>query len=419
MEDEVKYRVFEKNARRHFGPQYLTVGETTVQWIFSIPEPNAVGTLDEHNNGIASVTFGNYGTEPECKVIAQDFSEIVYGPFIYRFSPNFSEDTIAYSKIKAAVIANVKTGDTFHVGCGLPMDGYMLGIHFLDPQNNLFVVVKSIKDSNTWRNDYLHVMKFEKEQHEDQQLVDTDWVMHIGKTNKISPDFPLYNTWFVHNHKLFVYDCDKTYRDRILCTDGRQSLTHPFSEIYNVNSNSIGKIKDIAIHPTLPFGVMIEERSSSDVLHGLIVLRWDTKDPDEQISGYNTMFESLAPLFGLEAMSLAYSSFSPCGNWYVVGCIAPDNPKNPHFIALPVDPEHPDLLVREDIVILGQVKGMTSLAWTSNPTSYVVSNGEQLHKWDLEELPNARVFAMPGEDDGGKKNASVFRRIGGVFGGKK
>jgi hypothetical protein len=48
MEDEVKYYVFVKNGRQHFDPQYLTVGETTVKWIFSIPESNTVGTLDEH-----------------------------------------------------------------------------------------------------------------------------------------------------------------------------------------------------------------------------------------------------------------------------------------------------------------------------------------------------------------------------------
>jgi hypothetical protein len=135
------------------------------------------------------------------------------------------------------------------------------------------------------------------------------------------------------------------------------------------------------------------------------------------------MFDSLAQLFGLgEGMALAYSSFSPCGNWYVVGCIAPDvapaKPQNPYFIAFPVDPEHPDLLVREDIVILGQVKNMTSLAWTSEPTSYVVSNGEFLQKWDLEELPNARVFVMPGEEDEDKKTP-FLKRIRGLFGGKK
>jgi hypothetical protein len=414
MEDEVKYYVFVKNGRQHFDPQYLTVGETTVQWIFSIPEPNAVGTLDEHSNGIVSMTFGDYGVEPECKVITQDFSEVVYGPFIYRFTPNFSEDTIAYSTSLSAVVANIKTGEAFHAGCGLSMDDFMLGIRFFNPQDNSFVILKSIDEGGSGWENYLHVVKLE-----DQQFVDTNWVMYIGKTNKISPDFPLYNTWLVHNHKLFVLDCEQVYLKQILCTDGRQSVVHPFSEIYTTNFNRIGKVKDIAIHPKLPFGVMIEERIGSNIFHGLVIVRWDTDNTDKQIVMLGKMFDSLALLFGLESMALAYSSFSPCGNWYVVGCIAPDDPKNPHFIAFPVGPEHPDFLDSDDIVILGQVKNMTSLAWTSEPTAYVVSNGELLHKWDLDELANARVFVMPGESDREGTKKSVFKRIGGLFGGRK
>jgi hypothetical protein len=38
-----------------------------------------------------------------------------------------------------------------------------------------------------------------------------------------------------------------------------------------------------------------------------------------------------------------------------------------------------------------------------------------LHKWDLDELPNARVFEIPDEDwERGK--ASVFKKIAGWFG---
>jgi hypothetical protein len=142
------------------------------------------------------------------------------------------------------------------------MDDFIFGIRFLAPQNNLFVVIKSIYDDRNKWDDSLHVVKLKG-----QEFIGTGWTMHLGKTRLISSDFPLYHTWLVHNKNL-----------------------------------------------------------------------------------------------------------------------------------------------------LGQVKNMTSLAWTSEPTSYVVSNGELLHKWDLDELPNARVFVMPGDDD--EKEKSVFRRIGNLFGGK-
>ncbi|MDR2971644.1 MAG: hypothetical protein LBU83_06940 [Bacteroidales bacterium] len=411
MEDGVKYYIFVKEGHRHFTPQYFSSGMTSIEWIFPIPEANAIGTLDGHNNGIAVIIFGDYGVEPKCKVVAKDYEDRIYDLFYYRFSPNYTNDTITYSQNRVAVIANLKTNEAFYARSDLSTNDYMLGIRFLDPKENTFVIAKSIKESNGRWGDYLHIVKLE-----DQELVEAGWSMKIGETYRISPNFPLYSTWLVHNQKLFVLD-----RDQIICTDGQQSISHPFSEIYNANSKRIGKIEDIAIHPHLPFGVMVEKRVSSTVLHGLVIIRWDTDDADEQVSGYSKIFEPLAPLFGLKIMALAYQSFSPCGKWYVVGCIAPDGPKNPYFIALPVDQEHPDLLDRDGIIILGQVKNMTSLAWTSDPTAYVVSNGELLHKWDLDELSNARVFVMPGEDDDEVvvKKASVFKRISGLFGGKK
>jgi hypothetical protein len=60
-------------------------------------------------------------------------------------------------------------------------------------------------------------------------------------------------------------------------------------------------------------------------------------------------------------------------------------------------------------------RGLTSIAWTHEPMSYVVSDGELLYKWDLDELPNARVFEIPDEDVGREK-ASVFKKIAGWFG---
>jgi hypothetical protein len=50
IEEEIKYYVFIKNGHRHFAPQYLFAGATTVQWIFPISEPNA-RVFDEPEDG--------------------------------------------------------------------------------------------------------------------------------------------------------------------------------------------------------------------------------------------------------------------------------------------------------------------------------------------------------------------------------
>jgi len=419
VEDEITYYVFLKDRRRHFAPQYLSAGATTVQWIFPIPEPNAVGTLDKQSNGLALMKFDGFGNDPECKVIAQYFSKTVCGSeFDYRFSPNFSEDTIAYSKTRIVVVANVKTGEAFHAGCDLSMDDYLLGIRFLDPQDGLFVVVKSVcNDAGGWQ-DYLQVVKLDG-----QWFVDTAWSMKIGETKYISPDFPLYHHWFVHDRKLFVYD--KEWH-KIACTDGKVSVQHPLPAVFNANAKLFGAVKDIAVHPTLPFGVIIEENIYG--IHDLVVIRWDITNPKkqgEQVLSFSQDLGALMSLFGVNRVTLAYSSFSPDGNWYVVGLVGHedrgDAPPSTHFVAIPVvpvDKEHPYFLDTDNLVILGTVVGLTSIAWTHEPTSYAVSNGELLHKWDLDELPNARVFEVP-EDGAGEGKASIWGKIGRLLGSGK
>jgi hypothetical protein len=413
MENTMMYYAFVRNGHRHFDPQYLSVEMTTTKWIFPIPMANAVGTLDEHSNAIVSMTFSDYGSEPKCKVIAQNFSKMVYGQFDYRFSQNFSKETIAYSSNQCVVIANTENGKAFYARCGLSIDDYILGARFLDTQKNLFVIVKSIDEGGNGWNDYLHIAELNG-----RKLVDTSWAMNFGVTKHISSYPPLYNTWYVHDCKLFVYD-----HGQVLCTDGYQSVSHPFSETFNANATRFGTVKDLAIHPKLPFGVIIEE--SAPKTHDLVVLRWDIPDPKKkgkQVIAFGQTLEPLKSLFNMDHMTLAYPSFSPDGNWYIIGCIDGSipqyEPQSPYFVAIPVTPvdkEHSYFLDIDNLVVLGQVPGMTSIAWTSEPTSYVVSNGELLHKWDLDELPKARVFVVPGDDEE-QKTVSIPRKIARLFG---
>jgi len=393
---DMAYHIFVIDGRKHFAPQMIAAGETTLQWIFPVPEPNAVGTLDGHSNGIVFLKFGGFMAEPESKVVAKDFSKEVYGSFDYRFSPNFSDNAVVYSKTRIAVVANVKTGEAFHANCGLSMNDYLLGIRFLDPQKNLFAIVKAIDEGNNGWETYLHTAKLEG-----QKLVDAEWSIKLETTRRISPDFPLYNTWFVHDKKLFVYN-----GGQIVCTDGDKPASHPFPETFNANSKRFGSVKDIAIHPNLPFGVIIDENGPKKA-HDIIVLRWDAADlkkSEERIISLGEELEQLKNVFDMlstDRMALAYQSFSPDGKWYVVGCIAGNEFKKPFFIAIPVisgGKERDGFLDVRNTAILGQVKNMTSIAWTYEPTSYIVSDGELLRKWDLNELPDARVFVAPVEE---------------------
>ncbi|MDR2693796.1 MAG: hypothetical protein LBB74_06230 [Chitinispirillales bacterium] len=357
-EEEIKHYVFVKNGRVHYAPQAISSGETAIHWIFPVPEPAAVGTLDDNSNGIVLVKFGDYGKLPENTVVVKDYGDSVYDMYHYRFSPNYADDTIAYTQNQVAVIADVKIGEAFYVRCGLSPNDCLLGIRFLDPQDKLFVIAKAIKGGKPKKDSYLYVVKLEG-----QNFIDTGWSMYTGKIDDdaISPHFPLYHTWQVHDRKLFVYDKE---RRKIVCTDGKESVSHPFSEIFNANAKLFHIVKDIAIHPNLPFVVIIEENIYGT--HDLVVLRWDiasSKEKAKQILSFGPILEELLALFGLKRLALAYQSFSPDGNWYVVGYVGRavgNESRSPHFVAIPVvlvDKKHPDFLDTDNLVVLGQVAG--------------------------------------------------------------
>jgi hypothetical protein len=102
--EEIKQYVFIKKGYRHYAPQYLSSGETTIQWIFPMPEPNAVGALDDNSNGIVFVKFGDYGKLPESTVVAKDYVDNVYDLHNYCFCQNYADDTIAYTQNQVAVL---------------------------------------------------------------------------------------------------------------------------------------------------------------------------------------------------------------------------------------------------------------------------------------------------------------------------
>jgi hypothetical protein len=363
--DEITYYLFVKKDYRYFDPQYLSTNMPTVKWIFPVPESNAVGALDEYNNGIMFIKFGNYGEDTENKIVVQNHDKRIDIRFYCQFSSNYTNDTIIYSQNHAVSIINVKTAEVFFAEIVSSVEDYISEICFLYPPNNLFVIVKSIDRDNDSGilDDYLHIAMLDG-----QQFVDTGWSMYLGETDDddISPHFPLYHTWQVHDRKLFVYDQE---RRKIVCTDGKQSVAHPFLEVFNANAKLFYIVKDIAIHPNLPFGVIIEENIYGT--HELVVLRWDIANPkkqDERVLSFGSILEELPPLFGLKRLTLVYQSFSPDGNWYVVGFVGGpvgNESRSPHFVAIPVTPvdkEHPYFIDIEHLVVLGQVAGLTPIA---------------------------------------------------------
>ena len=440
LEEEVRPKrdVIFKNGYRHFDPELLSPWASK-KYIFPVPQPNAVGTVDEYRNGITFIEFDGGKREPETRVIAQNFSKSVYGQFDYRFSPNFSDDMIVYSKTRVAVIANVKTGEAFHAGFRLTSDDYMLGIRFLDPENNLLVVVKTIEKPTNYV-DNLHIARIDGK-----RLVDLGEIMpHVDQCGGITPySFQSYNNWLVHDRKILAYDAYNT--KNMLCFNALEKITHPFAEVFNRNKDKVHELRDFVVHPTLPLGFAVESHyqdwtslpkkerdlffKTPFVLSNHLI-RWNTDDPDEQFTTISPMLLPLASLFDVKHLAFAYPSFSPDGKWLVLGCFKYNLFRSPYFIAIPVDSENPSFLNVEKLVVLGQVSQLTSIAWSTAPTSLVVADGYTLYKWNLEEIDSARVITVPAPDSGNglgmsdgsenenekkKENVGIIKRIVSLF----
>jgi hypothetical protein len=408
-----KKDIFVKNGFRHFDGDYVWYSERP-QWIFPVPTPNAVGALGSYANGIMLIKFGGNGKNTEIRIIAEDFIRRVYGNFVYRFSPNFSDDMIVYSQTRFAVIANLKTGEAFHANFNISTDDFMLGIRFLDPQNNLFVVAKAVDSgfNDPWIEN-LHIAKLDGE-----KLIDLGEVIPRVNLTRRPQSLSPGNKWIVHNRTLFVYSNDNRFDSKkMLCFDGLQKTTHPFADILNRNIDIIGNIGDIidfTIHPELPFGLNVAENG-----HSLILIRWDTDELDKQFAFVHSKLPPLSYLLKInnESLTFTYLGFSPDGKWFVISFNR--RHAEPYFVAIPVDGKHPGFLIWDELVILGNPgHKFTSLAWSTAPTAFVASDGDALYKWELGELRNARIIVIPEGDDCGEeteKRGSIFRRIGRLF----
>jgi hypothetical protein len=410
-----KYDIFVRNGYRHFDGDYVWYSEYP-QWIFPVPEPNAVGGIGGYCNGIMLIKFGGSKKETEVKVIAENFSEEVYGNYTYNFSPNFSDDTIVYSMTRDAIIANIKTNKALQVEFDMSINDFMVDIRFLDPQNHLFVIAKAVKEgyNDPWIEN-LHIARFEGE-----ELIDLGEVMPRLRLNNVPWRHSRKNLWIVHNRTLFVYGNDTRLGvKRMFCFDGFQEITHPFAETFNSKiyiTGSAYDIIDFTIHPTLPFGLIVANHKETG--HSLIQIRWDAEDPDKRFISISFQLLSRSHLLNINGskLDITYLSFSPDGKWLAAAHTG--DSEKPNFIAIPVDEEHHEFLVWNELVILGNPdREFTSFAWSTVPTALVASDGDALYKWDLDELPNARVIVVP--EDGNafmQKKPSIFRKIARFFG---
>ncbi len=404
------YIIINQKSGRFFFPYNIPV-KKPISHIFPVPVNNAAGTID-FDNAITILKFHG-DTTPDYDIVAKDFLSEVNGDFEFGFCPVFNEEKIVYTQTRWAVVANIKTGKVESPILTMSLDDMIDGIIPLDTSKDLFVINKLIPASNC-SSQQLNVMRLEK-----------DNFIGMGAIDG-GVDFPLKQPWIVHERKIITYDSDA---NKLLCHDiDLKPATHPFVDIFNRNNKKFRKLKEMIIHPTLPFGLVVEIGKDLDwntindmplneetdqikralykqqEIHVLYLLRWDTPDTNKQYIPIHTNAFSLLPPLAVEQYSRF--TFSPDGKWLVFGHedMSKDKSGNfiggdmqPFFVALPVDETKPYFF--GEPLFLGRtlIKGnlLKSTAWATDPTAFVAADGLLLYKWDLGNLHAARVLTTP------------------------
>jgi len=407
------YTIINQKGCKFFFPYNVPLKEP-IRKIFPVPVKDAVGTID-FDNAITVLKFRG-DTTPDYDIVAKDFLAEVDGDFDFGFCPVFDEETIVYTQTRWAVVANIKTGKVKSPILTMSLDDYIIGISSLDTVKNTFVIVRATPGPNDY-DKYLHVM-----------CLQNDKFINVGEI-KSGCWAVNYNTpWIVHDRRIIAYD---SAANKLLCHDADlKPSTHPFVEIFNRNNGKFRKLKEMIIHPTLPFGLVVEIGKDIDKteinklpagsdarsllldklweireIHALYLLRWDTDDTNKQYIPLHT--DTLSLIAPFAAKQYGRFSFSPDGKWLVFGHedmgrdkygnLGPGGRWQPFFVALPVDEKKPFFF--GEPIFMGRTlikeNNVTTTAWATDPTAFVAADGLGLYKWDLGKLYAARTLTTP------------------------
>jgi hypothetical protein len=364
--------------------------------IFSVPRKNTVATLWQ-NDAMILLEFKN--DRMKWRQYMRNFSTNVYGPYEYLFGPVPSDTTIAYAQYEWFIIINFKSRRAREYE-----------IRMSSEYN-----IDSYQNYNANTNGYL--FKISTPVYDDLRMVFKN-VVFAKKSFSILAEYTAgiespwaKIPWSLIDSTILIYDPVKSSMDAFDFSFNK--TTHPLSQLHNSHADLFRRIDQFYIHPTLPFGLLVEKgkRPDYEVVRGdplqirqpyldtmineahkmsLWLARWDCPDTSRRLVPIFTDSTSIYP--GMRQTVYADFQFSPDGKWVVfrdegdtTGLGSYSGRINPNFIAIPINRDDPFYLGRP--VVLGRVPKHVSYpvstAWISDPLSFVATNGKWICKWDL------------------------------------
>jgi hypothetical protein len=374
--------------------------------IFAVPKNNMVGTNELDN----AITLLEFETDKELaqQVVKKNFMEMVTGPFEFRFLPVWSDREIAYSQSKGFLLVNIpeKKVEIHTISPGM-YTGEIGNIAVLDAASRTFVM--EINPSAAGIGAYkkiLKVIRFENNEFT---------VLSEHSAGIKAPDYS--EPWFVYEKKIFIYNQSATKLE--VYDESFKTTTHPLAEAFNNDNRMFRRMQEIIIHPFLPFALIVEIGKEPDIS------KFELLPPDQKIKALTPIYDEISrrtlylfrwpvndekqkflPLISLAgsiwntynpANNYSNFNFSPDGKWCVFRDHTGDD-QNPVFVAVPIDEKNP-LYVGKPVklgkVLREDASGPKGTAWTTNPTAFVMCDGQLIYRWNLDKYKQSIKVKMP------------------------
>ena len=343
--------------------------KTDVYNLFSVPNAKTVGTNDI-DNALSNLEF--IDDKIQFSIQKKDFLDYLSGGKQYYMNP-VSDEYIGYSQERRFILFNFKNNTFVKYVITTDANEYINKVLILDWERRLFV----FEIWHAWVMDHKKIIRIFYLNDKEQKLVsEKQFGTYTSKTEEYK--------WTVYNGRVFFY-YGKTVE---VYDENLNQISHPLASYINQNQKKFISINELIIHPFLPFAIIADQYinpKTGGVDSKLWVIRWEHPDREEVFFPFfpykTSIVKPLLPDFIVENLQ-----FSPDGKWLVFRDQS-DWRLSDSFIAVLIEPDNPKYLGIPKLLGKHLLDRKTfSTTWSSEPTCFVASFGNEIYKWELDKL---------------------------------
>jgi hypothetical protein len=322
--------------------------------IFSVPMPDTVATRD-YDNAVTLLHLGSEGlTEERVGLPIPDDMDIAAG-MLRNFAP-LDGSTFGYGQSRRVLLFDLERRTmTKHRVCDC-LEETLAGLHVLDAARRLFLCEVMRREH---RQVPVHLLR----------VVDLTGERPVMRTEDQVGEVVL----AVQAGGVVVYG-----RERHALWALDSSLTpvkHALVDLFADKRDALRRVTELALHPTLPFAVLVDRSPTRNEEYVLHLALWDCDSP--------RIIPLPHPGVNREGFYCSHLQFAPDGSWLVLRDET-ISATEPVFVALPVTAA--DEMPLGPAVVLGSTLSgpPTSAAWIAEPLSLVACDGSALYRWRLD-----------------------------------